>query len=701
MIVPMLLLTFSAIAGWIGRSYGFHNLFRDHPGEFPGMLPNTVTLEAMKLALTASSFQISVYAVTFLGLMWSLALLTYEAEEYPGNTHPILTARSVVWPAILVMALIPIVAEQFAITDAVSSPHMTAELKRQYHVVGFVLSLAGALTGLAIVLAAIYGMIVLSRKTRLPQLFAGILIGFLLILLFVLPAWLMPGFAFFILLSVFVLLYALAVVFPPSLRFPVVLAVLAWGVLCGGIDYRHRFSDLTPYYDAKNVPPSLDSASVCSLRAVSERKLNTPYLIPPLEYLGQWRQEASVASEGRKPYFIVVATTGGGYRATYWTGLVLDKLLAQKFPRNFRANVGLMTGASGGMITTSYFAAMAAAGDFDAGRTSSVVAALDNDIIEASKSRAGSLRRLFRNARRDSLSAMVQQLLQYDLPLSFSPTHFGRDRGSVLQNQWQLISKRKMLSLLPGGGANGFSPAIIYSPLLVDSGRPLLISFLDLSCMATKDTHAVELFRLFPGAEKDVSLATAARMSASFPYIMPAAEIPTAPVQRVVDAGYYDNDGISSAAAFLLTPDIKSWLERNAAGVVIMRVNAFNRATPDKCSGPPEPEKQNALAARIARSLYWLTSPIQGAWVARDTKARFSNRQTIDALALAYPPHFLSEVEFSFDGEAAESWHLPENELDDMRIALGGKDEGGQVDTHASCANAKAFDALTALLSAP
>ena len=31
MLVPMWLITFAAIAGWIGINFGFHNLFRDHP----------------------------------------------------------------------------------------------------------------------------------------------------------------------------------------------------------------------------------------------------------------------------------------------------------------------------------------------------------------------------------------------------------------------------------------------------------------------------------------------------------------------------------------------------------------------------------------------------------------------------------------------------------------------------------------------
>ena len=82
--------------------------------------------------------------------------------------------------------------------------------------------------------------------------------------------------------------------------------------------------------------------------------------------------------------------------------------------------------------------------------------------------------------------------------------------------------------------------------------------------------------------------------------------------------------------------------------------------------------------------------------MARETKARFSNRQTIDALTAAYPPNFLNEIEFAFDGAAAESWHLPATELSAMRVALG---TTGDADPGPSCANRKAADAVAALLT--
>jgi hypothetical protein len=706
MLLPLWILAFAAIAGWVGATFGFQNLFRDHPGEFPDLLPNAFTMDAIRRAATTSAFQIAVYATAFLGLSWSIAVLSYEYEQSPANAHPVKRARSVVWPVVFVLALIPIVAGQMAIASAMQDPIYSYADKLHYHGVGLALAIAGALLGLALVATAVRLAMFAAGQLNISQFAAGEIISGLLIAIFSWPAWLMPGFAFFLVLSLFVLLYALTTELSHAYRFAAVGLIIVWAIVCGGIATKHKFTDLAPYYDSSAKHPALGGGPVCLPNA--NRLVAAPNLTPPLEYLGAWRRTALEHASRQKPVFIVVASSGGGYRASYWNALVLDSLLtANSGGRRFKDSIGLMTGASGGMISSAYLAALAAKGDFEGDKVPSLAGALDHDIIDGGKSDDGMLRRTFRNANRDSLTPIVQELLQHDMPLSLIPLGLEHDRGTVLQEQWKAIGEVKFLNLLPGGGATAFSPAIIFSPMLIPSGRPLLVSNLDLSCVATKDTEAVELFRIFPHAEAQVSLATATRMNASFPYVTPATELPTEPPQRVVDAGYYDNDGIGTAAAFLLTKDVKEWLERNAARVVILRINAFSRASPDACSARETvPEQQSvlaqigdALSERFSRSLHWLSSPIEGAWVARETKARFSNRQTIDALTAAYPANFLNEIEFAFDGAAAESWHLPQHELNDMRVALGALDTGGNPDTHASCANKKAAEQLSTLLA--
>jgi hypothetical protein len=98
--------------------------------------------------------------------------------------------------------------------------------------------------------------------------------------------------------------------------------------------------------------------------------------------------------------------------------------------------------------------------------------------------------------------------------------------------------------------------------MMVEDGRRLLIGNVDLSevtsnrvrwigddRLSVASRSAVHVEELFPGALATLPLATAARLSASFPYVSSAVVLPTSPRRRVVDAGYYDNYGLSLACS--------------------------------------------------------------------------------------------------------------------------------------------------------
>ena len=117
-------------------------------------------------------------------------------------------------------------------------------------------------------------------------------------------------------------------------------------------------------------------------------------------------------------------------------------------------------------------------------------------------------------------------------------------------------------------------PSLIFSPMLVDTGIPLIISNLDLGAVYPNPTEAVELFKWLPGSQDLLKVQTAARMSATFPFISPAVRLPTTPPYRVVDAGYYDNFGISVATSFLHEPNIMKWLKTCTSGVMLVEIRA-------------------------------------------------------------------------------------------------------------------------------
>ncbi len=737
LIVPFVVLIILAIAGEIGAGYGFPNLFRDHPGEFPGVLPNrTLPGDWLNIWMTSGT-QVAFSATILFGLVWVLALLTTAREEEPGNTHPVFRARHAVWPAVFVLALFAVVAQQLAVWRSLRESYYTNSEMLTYHAVELIASMVGVLAGLLFVYAIVLITLWIAYKQRIAQIKVALLIGTLVTLAFTLSPTLMPGFAFFNVLGVFSILYMAFAVFEPKTRLALTVAIVVWSVFCGTVPLKHNYADLKRYYELpRAIWPKLETSEGCIKG--NRRQVSASHLVTPLEYLGQWHAAATKKNPGKKPVFVVVAASGGAYRATYWTALVLDKLMAKiDTPRGFKHSIGLLTGASGGMVASAYFAAMSADGEFESqSANNKLTEAIDDDIVRYDTTKfADRVRGFLKNAKRDSLTPVVQRQLQYDIPHSWWPARLEGDRGEVLQDQWVRIKNKTFAGLETSKGAKAFSPAIIFSPMLVDSGRPLLISNLNLSCIAAEETHAVEIFRLFPNSQKEVSLATAARMSASFPYISPAAEIPTEPVQRVVDAGYYDNDGITTAAAFLQTDEVSLWLSENVARIIVIRLNAFNRVSESvtNCKLPPPAPGTISPAAEFAnsvsRSSSWLTGPIQGAWIARDTRARFSNRQTIDGLKATFQnvchtdeckDGFLQEIELAYDGDASESWHMPTHALCGMRLALGRPgpwedmgecnahytrkieaEKGSSGNVNVSCNNQHALDWIEQLLAKP
>src|SRR5262249_11055263 len=147
--------------------------------------------------------------------------------------------------------------------------------------------------------------------------------------------------------------------------------------------------------------------------------------------------------------------------------------------------------------------------------------------------------------KKGGLREVAQHWVLRDAPGLFWPFPYYHDRGWALEEAWQKnVSPalgRSMRSLQAGEEA-GWRPSLVFSPMLVEDGRRLLISNLDLkeitesegslfiadddefNCEGSYSLSAVEFYRLFPSAD-EFRLSTAVRMSASFPYVSPAAAL--------------------------------------------------------------------------------------------------------------------------------------------------------------------------------
>lgn len=593
-----------------------------------------------------------------------------------------------------------------------------------------------------------------------------------------------PGAAICILFGVLVVFYFLILLLAPALRFIGVIAFLAWHAFVGADRYINELpgfktndvmasdgmTEKTNYYgcllplDDKGEPIPLEERAACpddakiKMASTPAEEETTPPLLDARAWVDQWRPSESDKTPKK---LVVIATQGGAYRATFWTSLILDELTKKSsngaLP-GLADHVALLTGASGGMVASAYFAAMSSRnGPFDekasdkkwyedyephhcgmnAAGTETwmfgpVTSQICRDVFNAGDSNNTSSKFTTPQAiARDSLTPVAAQTILYDMGrVLMWPTtglldhHYFDwdertylDRGLVLERQWGTLHKSygelaKQQEALRARGER--HPSMIISPMIADTGQPILISNLDLECLVNNgSSEAVSMFKWFPDIRDHFRLQTAVRMNASFPYISPAVSLPTTVRRRVVDAGYYDNYGVNPALSWLFQDAVIEFLaDADIEGLVIIQIRAF----PGKDFGQQALDAAEVLAlaeandARITRSMTgdgkdlsaaddqqgksrrqkekhkadlplipeWLTSPLTGVLAARSGSMAYRNNSQIDRLKKVLEARGRSEnfvQSFVFENHAdtdqvGVSWHITPQELAALETAL-------------------------------
>jgi hypothetical protein len=84
---------------------------------------------------------------------------------------------------------------------------------------------------------------------------------------------------------------------------------------------------------------------------------------------------------------------------------------------------------------------------------------------------------------------------------------------------------------------------------------------------------------MFAGHDADsLWFASALRMNATFPFVLPLVELPSTPPMLVMDAGAIDNYGIITAVQYLF--EFREWFARHTEGVVIVQFRDNSRLDP-------------------------------------------------------------------------------------------------------------------------
>ncbi len=433
--------------------------------------------------------------------------------------------------------------------------------------------------------------------------------------------------------------------------------------LAGRDRYKRYFTALERYYPSRRGPGALVKLDDYPAGGEAPGPLLTSAEIG-------WKN-ALPWSSGKRP-LVLVCVSGGGLRAAAWTAEVLCEL--EKQLPGFPYHVRMVSGASGGMVGASaYVASLRPPAEVTGPRDEALHTVTREELVRA----VGS----------DCLSLLSHTMFFRDIPFSLVPFRNGHDRGVALEEAFKQYAPwafGQTMGDLRAGELAGWRPSLVYSPMLVEDGRRLVISNLDLDPLFSQAGPRVgrgteilysrsgyELGRLFPEAHAAFPIATAARMSASFPYFSPATLLPTLPRRQVVDAGYWDNYGVSIACGWL-DEGLKSegdepsamtrWIEQNVSRILVLQIRDGVAALCAE-AGTVGPE---SAPGPLGRGLEWLTPPMAGTLSAQKAVMLFRNDEQLEAVIKRYDrifgQGFLTTTTLALRKKVSLSWYLTSEE---------------------------------------
>ena len=287
--------------------------------------------------------------------------------------------------------------------------------------------------------------------------------------------------------------------------------------------------------------------------------------------LDKWRDKNSqyALQSKQKPKLVIVNCSGGGLRASLWTFFALSKA-DSVLNGELLNHTELITGSSGGMVGAAYLREL-----YMRANKGEIQNIYDQKYID--------------NVSKDMLNNLSFHVTMNDLIFKFR--HFEDnghtytvDRGYAFENNLNentenMLNKRIWEYREPE--ANAEIPMMIVSPTIINDGRKLLIASQPISYLSflspknnVRNNHtidAIEFSRFFKEQDADnLRFVTALRMSATFPFIMPVAHLPSSPVIEVMDAGARDNFGLEATIKFIYT--FRNWISANTSGIVIIQI---------------------------------------------------------------------------------------------------------------------------------
>jgi hypothetical protein len=358
-------------------------------------------------------------------------------------------------------------------------------------------------------------------------------------------------------------------------------------------------------------------------------------MLSPSEVVHSW--ENGKRNKNSKT-ITIVATAGGGIRAAAWTAEVMTRL--QQHCTELSSSVLLVSSVSGGSVGSMFVVGPYSSEDGSYPVTDAELYAIRF------------------NTSRSSLSAVGWGLAYPDLARtapfvgSFVPETF--DRGWSLENAWATAwrdagQKEPVMSRWREDVRHGTRPAVIFNATSSESGERFLIASTDTISKGTE-----QFYNRFP--DSDIGVATAARLSATFPYVSPLARPSAGAIANayhVGDGGYYDNSGLLSAVEWL--SDAKEALKDHTVLLIVID------AKPGKSKKGSPWSWQKQIIGPLETLLHVRTSSQQVRdSIELDMAIGYLGAQTPKVTVIPAP--FL----FATESPAPLSWHLTKGQMEEI-----------------------------------
>lgn len=411
--------------------------------------------------------------------------------------------------------------------------------------------------------------------------------------------------------------------------------------------------------------------------AVQQRETPLTTTLTPIEVV-----TASKDSDN----LVVVTSTGGGILAAGWTTKVLQELITKR-PK-LAHEIRLISAASGGSVGAAFYIDELRR-QFSNGTDCHLTADLLKEVHQKSV--------------KSSLGAVAYgfSFIDFWTILFGGPVLAETDRGRLLEEKWAKNAngtpdaKAFLLRDFEDGIRTGCIPAPILNTTVMENGQRVMITPIDFTtagATAGKKRAMTLAEYLFTNDSEqppvdvrdklDISLWTAARLSATFPYISPAVRADlskTDLAQRqdpflghhFVDGGYHDNYGVASALDWLnIVLDARR--QTNADSPV-----QFKRVLIIQLRVSPTGDSRQKPAEKGYRAAFF--GPLIGLFQIRDGAAYARNEVELDRFISSWNDRLRTRVKIATaileptsdpttDSQALEaaplSWHLTHAQIE-------------------------------------